>query len=335
MFKRIMGIIKKVLEGLRPDRGKEDGKTQDSEGRSKVTNNVLYEELIEHFKADMEELSVSRRILYPMSFNILLHPSDYDRVGESLPFILPEVVAGFYAAIKTKKASIQESDATPPATYWFFQFASSKVKTEDNQESFIKPGEIVTVGRLVTFDIKAQQGMKTENLGLSIKCQNSNVNQNNINQEALLGMEILTNNAFTFNFDKNMSEKLGDIQSSQRGGNNTLATLTYSDGTTNVHLKMLDELVILSGLKETRKMENIMIINSEAVEVGHVQIRYVKESNKFQLCAYAKTRLNMREVPISVGGVPIWKDMSFHSDIFLNDEVNVKFSASDAIISRM
>jgi hypothetical protein len=98
---------------------------------------------------------------------------------------------------------------------------------------------------------------------------------------------------------------------------------------------MLDELVILSGLKETRKMENIMIINSEAVEVGHVQIRYVKESNKFQLCAYAKTRLNMREVPISVGGVPIWKDMSFHSDIFLNDEVNVKFSASDAIISRM
>ena len=82
-------------------------------------------------------------------------------------------------------------------------------------------------------------------------------------------------------------------------------------------------------------MENILIINSEAVDVGHVQIRYVKETNKFQLCAYSKTRLNMREVPISVGGAPIWKDMAYNSDIFLNDEVNVKFRASEAIISRM
>ena len=82
-------------------------------------------------------------------------------------------------------------------------------------------------------------------------------------------------------------------------------------------------------------MANILIINSEAVDVGHVQIRYVKETNKFQLCAYSKTRLNMREVPISVGGAPIWKDMAYNSDIFLNDEVNIKFKASDSIISRL
>lgn len=332
-----MGIVKTILENLRPDSGKEaSGKNKGANGKSKVTNKTLYKELIEHFEADMEELSVGRRILYPMSFNILLYPDDYDRVGESLPFILPEVIAGFYGAIKAKCDSILDSDATPPATYWFFQFASSSVKTEDKQESFIIPGEIVTVGHLTTFDIKkAQQGSRTENMRLSVKCQNSNVNQNNINQEALLGMEILTNNAYTFNFDKSMSQKLSDIQSSLRGRNNALATLTYSDGATDVHLKMLDELVILSGPKEKRNMENILIINSEAVEVGHVQIRYVKETNKFQLCAYSKTRLNMREVPISVGGTPIWKDMAYNSDIFLNDEVNVKFRASEAIISRM
>ena len=330
-----MGILKKALEKLRPDPDKGSGKTDGSQGRSKVTNKILYNELIEHFKFDMEEKSVGRQILFPMSFNILLHPEDYDRVGESLPFMLPEIIAGFYSAIKAKMATLQDSYVTHPANYWFFQFASSTVKTEDGQDSFMKPGEIVTVGSLLTFDIKAQQGTRADNPKLSVKCQNSNVNQNNINQEALLGMEILTNNAFAFNFDKNMSEKLGDIQSSQRGGSNTLATLTYSEGTSNVHLKMLDDLVIISGPQETRNMENIMIINSEAVEVGHVQIRYVKEANKFQLCAYAKTRLNMREVPLSVGGVPIWKDMSFNSDIFLNDEVNVKFKASDSIIARL
>lgn len=331
-----MHIIKKILEKLRPESEDGKGEANEDKAKSKVTNKTLYKELIEHFETEMEELSVGRRVLYPMSFNILLYPDDFDRVGESLPFILPEVIAGFYAAIKTKKASMPESDATPPATYWFFQFASSRVKTENDQESFIKPGEIVTIGHLVTFDIKkAQQGKRMENTRLSVKCQNSNVNQNNINQEALLGMEILTNNAYTFKFDKGMSEKLSDIQSTQRGGDNVLAVLSYSDGPDIVQLSMLDEWVILSGSKETRNAENILVINSEAVDVGHVQIRYVKEMNKFQLCAYSKTRLNTREVPLSVGGTPIWRDMSYHSEIFLNDEVNVKFKASDAIITKM
>lgn len=329
-----MGIVRDILESLRPPGG--SGKSKGNKDKSKVTNQTLYKELIDHFKSDMEELSVGRRILYPMSFNILLYPDDYDRVGESLPFILPEVIAGFYAAIKSKRDSILDSDATPPATYWFFQFASSSVKTEDKQESFIIPGEIVTVGHLTTFDIKkAQEGSTTENVRLSVKCQNSDVNKNNINKDALLGMEILTNNAYTFNFDKSMSEKLSDIQSSQRGGNNALATLTYSVGSTNVHMDMLDELVILSGPKDTRKMGNIMIIKNEAVEVGHVQIRYVRETNRFQLCAYSRTRLNMRDVPLSVGGTPIWKDMSFNSTILLNDEVNIEFKAADRFITRL
>lgn len=328
-----MGIVKNLLETLRPPEG---GKIKGNKVKSKVTNQTLYKELISHFKTDMEELSVGRRILYPMSFNILLYPDDYDRVGESLPFILPEVIAGFYAAIKSKRDSILDSDATPPATYWFFQFASSSVKTEDKQESFIIPGEIVTVGHLTTFDIKkAQEGTTTENVRLSVKCQNSDVNKNNINKDALLGVEILTNNAYTFNFDKSMSEKLSDIQSSQRGGDNVLATLTYSIGSTNVHLDMLDELVILSGPKDTRKMGNIMIIKNEAVEVGHVQIRYVRETNRFQLCAYSRTRLNMRDVPLSVGGTPIWKDMSFNSTILLNDVVNIEFKAADRFITRL
>lgn len=330
-----MSIVKRVLESLLPDSGKSGERKSGNKGKSKVTNKILYQELIEHFESDMEDLSVGRRVLYPMSFNILLHPDDYDRVGESLPFILPEVIAGFYGAIKAKCEDIPNSNATNPAKYWFFQFASSKVKTDEQQESFIIPGEIVTVGHLTTFDIKkAQQGSSTENLKLSVKCQNSNVNDNNINQEALLGMDILTNNAFTFNYDKSMSEELKDIQSSQRGGDNVYATLTYSDGPHNIHLKMLDELVIVSGPKERRNMENILIINNDAVDIGHIQIRYVKETNRFQLCAYSKTRLNMREVPISVGGTPIWKEMPFNSDIFLNDEINIKFKASESLLLR-
>lgn len=330
-----MSIIKTILEKLRPDSKKGAEQTPDRKGKSCVTNKILYKELIEHFETELEELSVGRRILYPMSFNILLHPDDYNRVGESLPFILPEVISSFYAIIKARRDDIPDSNTTNPAKYWFFQFASSKVKTDDNGESFIVPGEMVTVGHLTTFDIKkAQQGISTENMKLSVKCQNSNVNQNNINQEALLGMDILTNNAYIFKYDEHMSQKISDIQANQRGGNNILATLTYSDGPNYIQLEMLDDMVIISGTKETRNMENILIVKSEYVDVGHVQIRYVKERNRFQLCAYSNTRLNMRDVPLSVGGIPIWKDISFDSDIFLNGHVNIHFKASASIISK-
>lgn len=330
-----MSFIKKILENLRPE-SKEDGdQKKEKKGKSRITNKILYKELIEHFETELEELSVGRRILYPMSFNILLHPDDYERVGESLPFILPEVIAGFYAIIKAKSKLIPDSKSTNPAKYWFFQFASSKVKTNNDEESFIVPGEIVTVGHLTTFDIKkAQQGTSSENMKLSVKCKNSNVNQNNINQEALLGMDILTNNAYIFKYDEKMSQELSDIQANQRGGNNALATLTYSDGPHYIDLAMLDELVIISGSKETRDMENILIVKSDNVDVGHVQIRYLKERNRFQLCAYSNTRLNTRNIPLSVGGDPIWRDMSFESDIFLNESVNIHFKASESIKSK-
>ena len=328
-----MGAVNKILRIFRPDQRKAPGIS--ANGNSKVNNKVLYKELIAHFKEEMEELSVNRRILYPMSFNILLHPDDYDIVGESLPYILPEVVAGFYAAIKQKCADIPGADATNPARYWFFQFASSRVKSDEEGESFIVPGEIVTVGHLTTFDIKvAQQMSATDNIKLSVKCQNSNVNQNNVNQEALLGMDILTNNAFTFNFDKSMSESLADINSSQRGQESAFATLTYSVGGTNIHFSMLDDLLIISGSGESRRMENIMKIDSDAVAVGHVQIRYVEETNRFQICAYSDTRLNMREIPLSTGGVPIWKDMSYNSNIFLNGEINIRFEASQNVLNK-
>lgn len=323
-----MGLLKNILEKLAPH-GDAANKAE------KLTNQALYNELIAHFKADMEELSVGRRVLYPMSFNILLHPDDYARVGSSLPFILPEVIAAFYSAIKVKSASVIDSYATPPATYWFFQFASSTLNDTSDGEMLMKPGEMVTIGSLDTFDIQGQpQGRREGNAMLSMKVQNSDVVKNNINPEALLGMEILTNNAFIFNFDKKMSEKLGDIQATQRDRKNALATLSFSEDGLNVYYDMLDDLVIVSGPSDSRKMDNIVKIKNPAVQIGHVQIRYQSTTNRFQICAYAKTRLNQREVPLSIGGAPVWKDMSYNSDILLNDEVNIRFRAAESIIQR-
>ena len=332
-----MGILKDFINKLVPEG---DGSVDSNYG-SKVTNKVLYKELIAHFEADMEELSVARRVLYTMSFNILMHHDDYARVGASLPFVLPEVVAGFYAAIKRKRDSIAGSDCTPPAKYWFFQIAASRVKTENGVESFIRQGEIVTVGSLFTLDVKKSRTMVDTNVRLSVKCQNSNINDNNINQAALLNMDILSDGVYTFNFDKNLSESLGDIESSRRNdglGDGTVsmsdakATISYTNAEGNtVHYFMTENSVIVSGPSDPRDNDNILKVDCEEVATSHIEIRYIKEAKRFQLCAYAKTRLNMREVPLSKGGDVIWKDVSLKSEIFLNDALNLKFKANDSL----
>ena len=93
--------IKKLLDSGKIDQPNESHKS----GKSKVTNKILFEELVDHFNNQINELSVYRRLLYPMSFNILMHPDDYSITKESLPFVLPEVVSAFYASIKKKISS--------------------------------------------------------------------------------------------------------------------------------------------------------------------------------------------------------------------------------------
>lgn len=330
-----MGIIKNILNKLVPDNNDEIV----ANSGSKVTNKVLYKELVAHFETDMDELSVARRILYPMSFNILLHPDDYARVGASLPFILPEVIAGFYAAIKRKRDSIADSYCSPPAKYWFFQIAASSIKTQDGVESFIKQGEIVTVGGLYTFDFKKKRTVVDPNVRLSVKCQNSNINDNNINQDALLNMEILSDGVYAFNFDRNMSELLGDIESGRRTeGTSTTddakATISYTNADGNiVHYNMMDNSLIVSGPSDTRDDDNILKTDCKEVATSHIEIRYIKESRRFQLCAFAKTRLNTRVVPLSDKKDVVWMALSMNSEIFLNDTLSLRFKANESYIN--
>ena len=315
-----------------------DGVMSKSKKASKVTNKILLNELVDHFNEQMEELSVGRRLLYPMSFNILLHPDDYSLTKESLPFVLPEVVAEFYASIKRKRdENVNGVNYAPPATYWFFQFSACQVRECDGKEDFIKRGEVVTTGSLTTFDIhKAQQSnVHSEmNVHLSVKCQNSNTNEKNINMDALLGMEILSEGSYTFNFDKNLSEDTSLIQAASDMPRKGWATLRWAaDGGGDLVFDMLDTYIDISGKSDTRSTRNICHINNDAVGTSHVQIKYDQVTQTFALAAYGKTRLNSREVPLSVGGNPQWVILpKTNSKIFINDAVSVAFNANPDLV---
>ena len=304
---------------------------------SKITNKYLLKELVTHFEQAMEELSVGRRILYPMSFNILMHPDDYNKTKESLPFVLPEVVSQFYATIKREKSKyIDGVNYAPPATYWFFQFSACQFAEKDGHEGLLERGKIITTGSLTTFDIqKARSGgvQSIPNIQLSVKCDNSNINDNNINMESLLGIDILSDGTYKFNFDKSMNENTSVISTFSTSQEKGWATLRWSEGIENMTYIMLDTYIDISGSAEKRTTRNICPIKSDAVAVSHVQIRYDQSTQTFQLAAYAKTRLNQREVPLSMDGIPQWVNLpKFNSKIFLNDAVSIEFNANSDMI---
>lgn len=304
---------------------------------AKITNRLLLKELVDHFDDQMEELSVGRRILYPMSFNILMHPADYNATRESLPFVLPEVVARFYASIKRKINSFGDNvNYANPATYWFFQFSACQVAEKEGEENFIKRGEIVTTGNLTTFDIhKAQQGnVRNEtNVHLSVKCQNSNTNDNNINMDTLLGMEILSEGSYTFNFDKTLNEDTSRIGATSDISRKGFATLRWSENDNYKVYDMLDTYIDISGKADNRQTRNICRIMNDDISTSHVQIKYDHITQTFSLAAFAKTRLNGRELPISSSGSPQWVALSkYNSKIFLNDSVSVEFNANSEML---
>lgn len=305
-----------------------------------LTNQILLDELVDHFNQVMDKKSVGRRLLYPMSFNILMHPDDYNSTKESFPFVLPEVVSAFYGSIKKKSSTYHNGvNNAPPATYWFFQFSACQIKAKDGVEDFIKRGKIVTTGNLTTFDIrKAQQGgIRSEaNVHLSVKCQNSNTNDNNINMDALLGMDILSEGSYSFNFDKTLNEDttlISALNDKQRKG---WATLRWAaeDGSGSYKVyDMFDAYIEISGKTETRTTSNVVKINSDAVIRQHVLIKYDQATQTFLLAAFAKTKLNTREVPLSSVGSPQWVTLAkFNSHIFMNDSIQIEFNANSDLV---
>ena len=144
-----MKLVKKLLDIFK---GSNEGVGLISD---QLTNKRLLEELTSHFKTMLNAESVGQRMLYPMSFNILMDPADYNDRRQSLPFVLPQVVSAFYGIIDDMRQ--EYPDYTPPAKYWYFQFSACQlgtIQTGDSTPLIVRKGHITTVATLLTFDIK-------------------------------------------------------------------------------------------------------------------------------------------------------------------------------------
>lgn len=318
-----MKFVKNLLDIFK---GSKEG---DGFNNDHLTNKRLLEELTSHFKTMLDAESVGQRMLYPMSFNILMDPADYNDRRQSLPFVLPQVVSAFYGIIDDMRR--EYPDYTPPAKYWYFQFSACRletVQTEDSAPLVVRKGHITTVATLLTFDIKETNNVSVNNnTRVSIKLDDSNVmNDVNLNWNALKNLDVLSDGTFTYNFDNTLNRDTQYItDNSNMAEVNGIAELSYSNGGRNYHYTMKDNLINISGKNEMRKGRSFFNLDSPNIKDSHVQIKYLPSEKRFQIAAYGPTRLNSRRITESSGGDVYWHNLANNSSIFINDEISVKF----------
>jgi hypothetical protein len=295
-----------------------------------LSNQKLLDELVEHFKDQLKSLSVGKRMLYPMSFNVLLHHEDYDTVKQSFPFVLPEVVKEFYEVIRQMKSKYP--DYTPAATNWAFQFSSCQlrdVNTADGRTMVVNKGHITTIASLMTVDLRKNNVDVSNNTRISIKLQDSDVMNNvNLNWNAVTNIDIISENYFICKFDMSLNSSKSVVMThgtSQAASGSALATLSYAKEGKNYTYTMVDPLIEISGPKGQKGVSSIFVLENEGIMAPHVQIRYLADTGKFQIVVFGKTKLNGKELEVSQDGMAKWYALANNSKIFINDEISVKF----------
>lgn len=296
-----------------------------------LSNKVLLDELVDHFKDQIDRLSVGERMLYPMSFNILLHHDDYASVKESFPFVLPEVVKEFYQVIKSKKKAYP--NYTPVAKEWVFQFSSCQlndVSLAGGNNVVVNKGHITTLASLMAVDLRQKNTSVSTNTRISIKLQDSNVMRDvNVNWDAISKIDIIGENYFRCKFDPDLNGKSVAMESGEDSttapGSKTLAVLSYSKDGRTYTFQMIDNQIDISGPQGAAGVSSVFRVEQSGLLAPHVQIKYVPESRKFQFAVYGTTRVNGREYELSQPGLVKWYTLANNSKIFINNEVSVKF----------
>lgn len=332
-----MSLIKNILNRFsaeKEEKPKKEAKSDNNENvpQDRLTNEVIFQELVEHFRSTMQEESFSDRMVYPMSFNILIHSNDYPRRKQYLPLIPPVVVNEFHKIIAEEKHKYK--NATPIARQWTFQFSSCSQENIGDGEGgtmIVREGHIATVAHLCS---EVATNQIDVNSVVSLKLDRSNVfNGTNINMEALKNIDIINEGFYCVNFDQSILGKTPSVAEEtiiQPNADGVLATLSYSTNAafTNRYL-MKHNLIQISGKNELRQDPSILKLELDNIDNTHVQVRYIPESGKFQISAFARTRLNGKLLEVSDGGQIKWYDLANNSKIFLNDTINIHFQINN------
>ena len=332
-----MSFVKKILNIFKPEKVGSTGSMpepiQPIIPNSPLTNQQLLDQLLDHFVVALKEESVGQRMLYPMSYTIIMHPEDYDARVQSFPFMIKETVAAFYR--KIRELSGQYPNYNPPARNWFFQFVRSSVDSiddplQDGLSFKVHKGKITTIAQLLSTDIESSSNtIINTNVNVSIKIEGSDVMAGlNFSPDAIKGLDMVSDNIFRIKFDPTLNDDANKIQT--HSANHGIAEVSYTTGHSNVTYLMQDNLIHISGSNETRIRRDIFKVENDIIKSSHVQIKHDSLTQKFYIAIFDTTRVNGRAVEMSQGGNIVWHDLANNSIIFFPEAMmSLKFKIKE------
>ena len=326
-------ILKRLLDLLSP----QDSHSTQNQPNG-LTNKLIANELVVHFTERLEEESFGQRMIYPMSFNILMHPDDFEDRKASLPFVLPEVVKQFYEVMKSKQTTY--SEALPSMSPdWHFQFAACEVLPNDffGSDNASSPASVQKGSLTITATLTSQKlgggGVSVEpNIKASLRTTNSLVGGNmNINWEALTKIEILADGVYSEKFDNSVFQNTNQPQNpkgnvpSAPQPNNALGELSYVVDGQTFRYSITNEIVEITSKNDPRSGSNLFKIPGDKIGNPHVQIKYDRSASKFTIAAFKHTRVNCKLLEVSTSNDLRTYELPANSDMLLGEEMNVSF----------
>ncbi|MDR0834583.1 MAG: hypothetical protein LBN93_10460 [Candidatus Symbiothrix sp.] len=286
-----------------------------------LTRQQLVDQIVEHFRLGFAEETTDESMLYPTSFNIVLHPDDYAKRQQGFAQSAKDSAKKFHEFLKGKL--VHYPDHIPHATYWHFQFSSY-----DDKENVA--GEAIIMSTLYSTDFSAADIKPGANIRATIKPVGSLTTESyNMNKDALLGMDVVNKDQFRINFDKDFGAlksetiRTNNIQDME---DNAYAILQFKEGPIFKSYFMIDPQIEISGVHDTRTGTKFLKLNSDEVINGHVMIKF--ETNAFKIAAFGDTKLNSRPLTLSQGGDIVWYDLAKLSSLLINDSLIVDFKAN-------
>lgn len=285
-----------------------------------MTAELLLSYLKENLKKNMFAWSLPGKAIFPMRFHVLMHPTDYEKIAPALQMLVDEFVIELDKEVVAFSGT--ERRHPHPAKQWYFTFTASDTVDTDQGAVAIPVGNAIITSQLFyeTVNTNAVQQSVTN---LSFRTKSGNMMIRNINLAAVGAVEEAGVNTYRVQADDSYQGRTDvktrpSIPTPNLSAQDGFAIVSYMAHDGECLYPMITETMRVSGIEETRNEKSIFIVKYPGVKNDHLHIRYLKESNEFELIAYGNVKIDGKKVPLSSETRENWVSLPKDANILLN-----------------
>lgn len=341
----MIDFLKKIFLGSDSVTAKHDNE--------QLTNERIKKMLVNNFEQEIKRRSVGKRMIYPMSFTIVMHHEDYQQHCDDFHLFMGEVVDDFYGVIRKYKNKYP--NYINPAKYWKFRFIPSmfdKMEMDDKEVNVVKGNPFILCSIFDVIEGKTSAGsiQVSVTVGKSQAIRDVNVNlaafENfNLREEPVIiywkdpfGKPTPPQPQAGEALIGNTQEKQDKPHEEQKPVEGTKLfspsfdipfhdptkvttsqpKLAYKlNGEIYSHTIKSDECYICGKSSKGENAETFKAM-SDQVSNPHVLIRKDKEQNVWLIAAFEQTHLGDKVLETSNPSNPIWTTISQSENISMN-----------------